>query len=40
MSFWGLGPIIFGGNDKIIDFLRTNNLLARSTRYIEKKVSL
>ena len=30
MSFLGLGPIIFGGNDKIIHFLRTNNLLARS----------
>ena len=30
MSFLGLGPVIFGGNDKIIDFLRTNNLLARS----------
>ena len=36
MSLLDLGPVIFGGNEKIIAFLRQNRLLARiqtCTRY-------
>ena len=36
MSLIELGPVIFGGNEKIIDFLQQQNLLARRcncTRY-------
>ena len=30
MSFLEVGPVIFGGNDKIIRYLRSKHLLARS----------